>query len=190
LSSSSRGRIGVEAGQIADLLTLFRMLSALLISATIAGGALAATAVLLAAAWVSDDLDGRLARSGGHTKLGQWDVLADAMVGAGAAVGLALAGVLPVWLVLMAVLGFGGLLVAGNLAAGMLLQLTGFLPLLWRLWVERPTAWWLPFLTAFVIGVVEWRKLIYVSIPNFLRGMAGRFERSDRPQTPGVDGER
>jgi phosphatidylglycerophosphate synthase len=190
LSSSSRGRIGVEAGRIADLLTLFRMASAVLIAVALATGALGVTAMLLSAAWLSDALDGRMARLGGRTRLGEWDVLADAMVGAGAAIGLALAGVLPVWPVLVAVIGLGGLLVAGNLAAGMLLQLTGFLPLLWRLWAERPSAWWLPFLTALVIGAVEWRKLIYVSIPNFIRGMAGQFERSGRGQTPGVDGDR
>jgi phosphatidylglycerophosphate synthase len=177
LSSSSRGRLGVEAGRIADLLTLFRMLSAVLIAVALATGSLMVTAVLLSAAWLSDALDGRMARVGGNSRLGQWDVIADAMVGAGAAIGLALSGILPIWLALTAVIGFGWLLVAGNLAAGMLLQLTGFIPVLWRLWIERPDVWWLPFVTALAIGVLEWRKLIYVSIPTFLRGMMGRFER-------------
>jgi hypothetical protein len=72
---------------------------------------------------------------------------------------------------------FGGLFLAGNLAGGMLLQLTGFVPLLWLLWTERAALWWLPFLTALLIGVLDWRTLVHENIPNFLRGMAGRFER-------------
>lgn len=169
--------IGVETGRIADLLTLYRMISAVLISGAIAAGALRATSVLLATAWASDFLDGRIARAGTGSRLGRWDVIADVMVGAGAALGLAFSGVLPWWPVLAAVTVFGALFIAGNLAAGMLLQLTGFVPLLWLLWTERPVLWWLPFITALLIGVLDWRTLVHVSIPNFLRGVAGRFER-------------
>ena len=62
------------------------------------------------------------------------------------------------------------------LAASMLLQLTGYLPFLSVLWSQRPTAWWLPFAVAVSVGVVNWRRLLLVSIPTFLRGLSGRFE--------------
>ena len=92
--------IGVETGRIADLLTLFRILCAVVIVVVIA----AQGPVPSFPAWVSDFLDGRIARGGGGSRLGRWDVIADGMVGA--------------------------LFIAGNLTAGMLLQLTGSSPAL------------------------------------------------------------
>ena len=101
---------------------------------------------------------------------------ADTAVGAALVIGLVGGGQLPLWIGLSSILVFGGLFVAGNLAAAMLLQLTGFLPTIYILWVERPATWWLPVATALAIGILDWRRLLVVNIPNFIRGVAGRFE--------------
>lgn len=164
-------------GRLADLLTLARIGLAAVLAVSISGGEESRAALVLALAWLSDSADGALARVGSGARLGRWDVLADAAVGAGALLGLSAAGSISPLAAIGAVAVLGGLLVAGNLAAGMLLQLAGYLPFLWMLWVERPGLWWLPPSTAVVIGVLEWRQLIEVNIPNFLRGISGRFER-------------
>lgn len=99
-------------------------------------------AILLSISWITDFLDGRLARRASTpTRLGRWDVWADTAVGAGLVVGLVLEGTLPLSMGLSALVLFGGLFLAGNLAVAMLVQLTGFLPILWILWSERPAAW-------------------------------------------------
>jgi phosphatidylglycerophosphate synthase len=75
------------------------MVLAVLIPGAIVAGASTATSVLLTVAWASDFLDGRMARAGAGSRLGRWDVIADVMVGAGAALGLGLSGAFPMWLV-------------------------------------------------------------------------------------------
>jgi phosphatidylglycerophosphate synthase len=52
----------------------------------VAGGLedLTAAAVVLATAWVTDALDGAVAKAaGGGTRLGEWHLAADTLVGAG-----------------------------------------------------------------------------------------------------------
>ena len=108
--------------------------------------------------------------------MGDFDITADTAVGTGLVIGLTGGGTLPLWAGLLAIVVFGGLFVAGNLAAAMLLQLTGFLPALYIFLTDRPEAWWLPYLTIIVIAILDWRRLVFVNIPNFLSGIRGRFE--------------
>lgn len=162
----------------ADTLTAIRLVSAPALVPLAWTGSWPAVGVLLAAAWVGDIADGRLARrSGVETRLGAWDMAADTAVGAGLVVGLAGHGTIP-WVVgLPALVVFGGLFIAGNLAASMLLQLVGYLPFLYILWSERPDVWWLPFAAIVFAGLVNWRRLFFVAIPAFLRGVTGRFDQ-------------
>lgn len=161
----------------ADTLTGFRFVAAVALLLLAASGAFTGVALLLSIAWITDFLDGRLARRAGTpTRFGRWDMWADTSLGVGLVIGLVIEGTLPPWIGLGSLLLFGGLFLAGNLAAAMLTQLTGYLPVLWVLWTDRPTMWWIPFATFLSIGLADWRRLIFINIPAFLRGIAGRFD--------------
>lgn len=143
-------------------------------------GRLSLAAGLVSAAWVSDVVDGRVARvSGGDGNMGPWDLLADTAVGTGIVVGLGGAGALPVWYAVAAVVSFGvWSRRRENFGGSMILQLLGYVPLLSILWMERPDWWWLPFVTAVLIGVVDWRRLIQVNIPGFVRSFTHNRSRA------------
>jgi phosphatidylglycerophosphate synthase len=162
----------------ADALTVARMLIAVALVPIAWAGSWTSAAALLSLAWISDVLDGRLARRAvGESMLGRFDLIADTAVGAGLLLGLVGHGTIQPWAGLGALVVFGALFWAGNLAAAMLLQLTGYVPFLYVLGRETPTGWWLPFASAVVIGGIDWRRLVLISIPAFLRGMTGQFER-------------
>lgn len=162
----------------ADVLTAARLLGAVAATLLIASNRWAMVALLVSMVWMSDLLDGRLARlSGMATRLGRFDLVFDTVFGAGTLIGLLAADLLPVWLGLGALIVFGGFFAAGNVAAAMLLQLTGFLPLLFELWQRKPVTWWAPFAVAVLAGAIEWRKLFFSNIPAFIRGVTGRFEQ-------------
>ncbi len=167
---------------VADLLTITRAGLAVLVIPAIWSGRLELAALIVSMAWLTDFLDGRLARmASDETRMGPWDLTVDTLFGAGLLVGLAGAHVVPVLFAVVAIVALGGWFVTGNPTASMLLQLAGFLPLLRLLWLERPDAWWLPFLTAALIGLADWRRLLTINIPLFLRGLIGR--------TPGGPGQ-
>lgn len=162
---------------LADALTVSRGLAALALIPLVWTEMWPVVGVVLSSAWLSDFLDGRLARgSGGRTRLGHWDVTADTAVGAGLVVGLMGNGTLP-WLGGVAVIVIvGALYLAGNLAASMIMQLTGYVPTLFILYDRQASLWWLPPITAGVIALIDWRRLLLINIPSFIRGVAGRFE--------------
>ncbi|MFQ5522067.1 MAG: CDP-alcohol phosphatidyltransferase family protein [Acidimicrobiia bacterium] len=161
----------------ADALTLGRVVIAALLVPVVWSGSLTAAALLLSVAWTSDFADGRLARSSdAETRLGDWDLAADTLVGLALVLGLVGLGVIaPLAGIGLAVI-LGVLFLVGNTAAGMLLQVLGYGPFLYLLWTDRPPAWWAPFLTALFIAIVDWERLVYINIPAFFRGLAGRFE--------------
>lgn len=162
---------------VADLLTAARLgVSVVLPVVLWPQGNLTAAAVLVTAAWICDVVDGRLARySGGEGRLGHWDLTADTAVGAGVVIGLAGVGAVPTWYAVSALLLLGAWFVrTRNLASSMMLQLSGYVPLLWILWRERVDWWWLPFFAALLIGLVDWRRLIAVNVPGFLRTVTPR----------------
>lgn len=161
----------------ADGLTLLRVFIAIALALLVWLGEWPAVAMALAAAWLSDLLDGRLARAaGGGTRLGNWDMTVDTLVGAGLIVGLIAHGTLPDVVGFPALVVFGVLHAMGNVAASMLLQLTGYLPTLLLLWQDRPTVWWLPFAVMVLAAAIDWRRLFLINIPAFIRGITGRFE--------------
>ncbi len=171
------GAIRPAFARTADGLTLLRFLIALALAPLIWSGQWVAVALLLGAAWLSDFMDGKLARrAGGGTKLGRWDMSVDTALGAALVIGLVLHGTIPdlVGLPLLVVL--GALYLSGNIAAAMLIQLSGFVPTLLILWEDRPWGWWAPFAAAALIAILDWKRLALVNIPAFLRGLAGHFE--------------
>lgn len=161
---------------LADLLTAVRLGIALVLPVVLGTGRLDTAAFLVSSAWMSDILDGRLARASvGEGRLGRWDLIADTAVGAGVVVGLAGAGKLPSWYAVGSLLLLGAWFIrTANIASSMLLQLAGYVPLLLVLWSEQADWRWLPLATALWIGIVDWRRLIAVNIPGFLRGVSPR----------------
>lgn len=157
----------------ADALTLTRALAAPVIAIAITDGRLAAAALLLSGAWLSDMLDGRLARrSAVESNLGGMDAYADALVGVGVVVGLTAAGSLPLAVTWTVILVFGsGQFVFRNHAFGMVLQAVGYGTLLWRLWDEGQAALWIPLLTAGAIAWIDRRRLTEYVLPTFFRGI-------------------
>lgn len=152
----------------ADGMTICRLLLAVAVVPVAWSGDLTITGILVSVAWLTDLADGRLARrSGSSGKLADWDLKADTAVGIGLLVGLTASSLVPAWLPIAAALLLWPYL-TGNVTASMLIQLTAFVPLLVLLWSRRPVGWWVPFATALLIGIVDWRRLFLVNIPAFL----------------------
>lgn len=155
---------------LADGLTGLRMVLAVAVVPAAWASRLGLTAIIVATAWLTDLVDGRLARlSGEKGRLASWDLRADTMLGACLLVGLAGAGIAPLWLIPLAV-ALAALYLLGSVSASMLLQLCGYVPLLVVLWTDRPPAWWLPVVVPLLIGLIDWRRLLTVNIPVFLDG--------------------
>lgn len=153
---------------VADGMTILRLLLSVAVVPLTWAADLTATGIVVSVAWLTDLADGRLARrSGSAGRLAGWDLRADTLVGLGVVVGLTASGLVPIWLPIAVAPGLWPFL-RGNVTAAMLVQLAGFVPLLVLLWTDRPPAWWLPFATAALIGILDWRRLIFVNIPGFL----------------------
>ncbi len=158
----------------ADLLTVSRGVLALSLAWLVGTGRLTAAAVALAVAWVTDALDGAFAAAaGGGTRLGEWDLPADVLVGAGVLAGLGIDGSLPVPVVVGVLAVFGSAFVLlRNPFPGMVLQAVAWAGILWRFWADRVPAGWIPVAVAGVIGVAERRRFARVVLPAFFRGAA------------------
>ena len=163
-----------QLGRVADVLTALRFLVAVGIAGLLGlADALVAAAVLLSLAWITDYADGTLARrSGLRTALGAWDPIADATVGLGLIVGLAITDRIdPVpWLPVAAVL-MAAFLVTRNLALGMVLQAVAYGLLIVEMAIDAPSALWVLGATAAVIGVADGRRFTEVVLPTFFSGL-------------------
>ena len=171
---------GAASGRAADLLTAGRALLAVPLGISASSGSWTATAALLVLSWWSDFLDGRLARrSGGHSRLGGWDLAADTAVGAGLLVGLLVGEHVPMlWGVVGGALG-AGFVILRNPAFGMLLQATAYGPALWFVGHESLAILALMAITIAVIAVLDASRLFRYVLPSFFGGIIGRQKGSD-----------
>ena len=172
----------------ADWLTGSRLILAVVIGVLAAERALDAAALALGLAWVTDSLDGRLARrTPVPTKLGDYDMAVDTFVGAMLVAGVGIGGSIPAWISIAALLLFGlGYLALRQPALSMALQGVGYGALLWRLWTARqPTLWVLVAVIA-AIAAIDARKFVRVVLPEFFRGSVDslRLRRADRSGWP------
>ena len=159
---------------MADVLTSSRLGIAVAVTPLAWALHLSAVSVLLSLAWVTDILDGRVARAAGtRGRLASWDLPVDTIVGLGLLIGLTGAGEVNIVFAAVATVGLGAWFLTGSFAASLLLQLAGYLPFLAIAWTRRPVGWFLPFTTAIVIGVVDWRRLLTINIPGFLHSLFG-----------------
>ena len=166
----------------ADGLTALRALVAVPLFWATAAEAYSVGAALLAVAWWSDFLDGRLARrTTVPTRLGPWDAVFDALIGVallGGLVGSGVVGFMP-WGVLGLIL-LAAFLWWRNLSLGMLLQALAYAFFLAQVWTEEPL--WMLVLTGtiLVILILDWRRFTTEVLPTFFAGISGRSE-ADRP---------
>jgi phosphatidylglycerophosphate synthase len=170
----------------ADILTVSRLGLALSLIPAVWTSSLTLASALISLAWLTDLLDGRLARAArAEGRLGPWDLGIDTCVGVGVLIGLMGAGDVPVVLGVTAIFVLGSWSFTGNFAAALLLQLVGYLPLLAIVWARRPLMWWLPFLTVIMIGLLDRQRLMTVNIPLFIRALTGRLlDHATRHHSP------
>lgn len=174
---------------IADMLTASRILLAMLLAFAVAIDSWPFATVILVIAWLTDLLDGRLARATSEpTRLGDWDFRVDVALGVAILIGLMLSGIASSWLVVAAVATLAGLtIMTGNPAPSMLLLAFAYGWFLWILLDRRPTFWWLPFSSIVFLLIVDWRRFFSVILPAFFRGLS-TFSQSDNPDpTPVLD---
>lgn len=160
---------------MADGLTATRAFLAVVLVVVVGSDHIGVAAGALCLAWMTDFLDGRVARAArGETRLGGFDFPVDVSVGVSVLVGLAISGALPVPFVLALLVAFGaGFLLLRNLALGMLLQAAGYGAFLWRLWNHTVYARWLPAVTIAVIALFDRHRLTRIVLPEFFRGVRG-----------------
>lgn len=173
----------VTRSQVADALTASRIVLAMLLAVTLATGSFPVATVVLVVAWVTDLLDGRLARSA-HTpsRMGDWDFRIDVSLGVAILVGLLLSGLVSPWLVILAIGGLAGFtILTGNPSPSMLLLAFAYAWFLWLLLDRQPLLWWLPFASILVLLVVDWDRFTRVILPAFFRGIA-TLGRTEHPE--------
>ena len=166
----------------ADQLTFSRLpLSALLV-VMIASARLVPAAGILILCWVTDTLDGVLARRApGMTRLGPWDPIFDGVIALGLMGGMVLGGyVSAVWLAPSLLLG-GLLFRVRSLASGMLLQGMAYAWFLRTLAVEDRDALNLVLLAIGVAAITHGHRIPRVLIPRFFADVARLRDGGDLP---------
>ena len=171
----------VAVARAADTLTLARLALAVLLALVVATDRLLLGAVILVSGWITDTMDGILARRApGMTRLGPWDATIDGMVGLGLMVGLVLGGYVPaVWLIPALALG-GLLLFVRSAASGMLLQGMAYGWFLWILAAENMDGLILVVVTIAAAAIVHGHRVPRVLLPIFFADVA-RLKGSSRP---------
>ena len=163
----------------ADTLTAMRLVVAGAIAVALSQGRTTLAAGLLVVGWMTDALDGPLARSTPvPTRLGAVDPLADAALGAGVIVGMILDDRLgSAWLIPPIVLA-AVMIGARSEAAGMLLQAFGYAALFWMLGVDSNVqAAAMVFAGIGIVVAIHGRRLMSEMLPKFfadVRRLAGR----------------
>lgn len=168
----------------ADTLTLARVPLAVLLAFATSTGRWLPGAAILVCGWITDTLDGILARRApGTTRLGPWDPIVDGMLGLGLIAGLAVGGYVPVtWLILASILG-GLLLTVRSLASGMLLQAMAYGWFLWTLAIEEKDALVLLLAAIGLAAVTYGHRIPRVLLPRFFADVA-RLKSAGHPPDP------
>jgi cardiolipin synthase len=174
--------VGIKT--IADTLTSIRFLLGLyLIWLGVRGGpeAVAVSALTLLVAWVTDALDGPLARRdprGIQTWIGDHDLEADVTVALGVWTYLALAGFLSFWLaVAYAVAAAAALWHFGSIHLAWGVQALPYGTMIWTSWRTVPTYGLLLVVWIGFVLVATWPRFLQQTLPEFLGGMRNLLRR-------------
>ncbi|HEX6257411.1 MAG TPA: CDP-alcohol phosphatidyltransferase family protein [Euzebyales bacterium] len=168
--------------RVADTLTATRAVIAIALVPAIASGHIDVAAVMLAGAWCTDMLDGRIARRAGtEGSLGAWDLHVDSAVGVAVLLGLAFAGHAPTLAIAIAVVLGGALALSGNAAAGLGLQTIAYAWFLVIAWQQGSTLarWLLPTVITALL-VIDIDRFITVEVPRFISGIAALGDHTSR----------
>ncbi|MDE0231930.1 MAG: CDP-alcohol phosphatidyltransferase family protein [bacterium] len=157
----------------ADQLTVARLPLAALLVVAIASARLVLAAGILILCWITDTLDGILARRApGMTRFGAWDPIFDGMMGLGLMAGMVLGGyVSALWLVPSLLLG-GLLFRVRSLASGMLLQGMAYAWFLRTLALEDRDALSVVLFAIGVAAITHGHRIPRVLIPRFFADVA------------------
>ncbi len=163
----------VNRAHVADALTASRFVLAVILVPIVARGAWMAAAIVVGAAWWTDFLDGRVARSTTGSRLGDWDPHADTAVGIGIVIGLAGGGHVPgpVWWLVIAGLLTVAHLVTGIFAFSEMVQALGYGPLLYLAAVHRGAAFLVMVATIAAILVLDVARFRTYTLPAFFDGL-------------------
>ena len=164
-------RTGLDQADIADLLTLARLLSAPIMLWLVSIRSLDAAVLVAVIAWWTDFLDGRLARKADReSRLKDWDLRADAWLASAMGLGLGLAGYFSWWMAvpLAAVVLVMSVLLSNPAAVmvGVAVQYGMFIVAMY-LWADL---WWLGVLHVIVFVGASWKRFWGVLLPAFWAG--------------------
>jgi phosphatidylglycerophosphate synthase len=178
----------MDAKQLADLITLSRAATALVVAALGLFGessALPWIAALIIANWTGDILDGALARRSRHprrTWIGDHDLAVDMLVSIGLLACLAFAGLADVRLASAYLIAWAVVFRRSGVprALGMLFQAPIYGYFILVALVQEPTAgrWLVAWIAAAV--VLTWPKFPRKVVPGFLAGMRSTLQRTGR----------
>ena len=172
---------------VADALTASRVPLALVLGIAIGTGNWGLAIPVLVIAWLTDLLDGMIARaSKGQTRLGEWDFRVDVTLGIAILIGLSALGKGPLWLSL-SVIGLlaGWTWITGNPSPAMLMMGIAYGWFLPVLFIDKPTLWWMPFAAIPLILALDWRRFFTVILPAFFKG-AARLGTQEGPEAAPV----
>jgi len=163
----------ITRAHLADGLTASRFVLALIAVPILIGGSWTAAGAVIAAAWWTDFLDGRVARSTTGSRLGAWDPHADTVVGLGVIIGLAGGGHVPGpgwWLGAAALLtvAYTG---TGIFAVSEMIQAVGYGPLLWLTATNRSIGFVVLIATITAILVLDLNRFRAHTLPAFFAGI-------------------
>jgi len=174
--------VGIKT--LADMLTGARfLLGPYLVWMGLRGGPEVVTAAVLTllVAWITDVLDGPLARRdprGIHSWIGDHDLQADMTVALGVWVYLALAGFLSTWLAVAYVLAAAAALWhSGSLHLAWGVQALPYGAMIWTAWQVAPPYGLLLVAWIGLVLVATWPRFPHRVLPEFLAGMRDLFKR-------------
>ncbi len=164
---------GLDRADVADLLTLARLVSAPIMLWLVSVRSLDAAVLVAVIAWWTDFLDGRLARRAHReSRLKSWDLRADAWLASAMGLGLGVAGYFSWWVIapiagivlVMSVLLSNPAVVMAGVGGqyGMFILAT-------YLWADL---WWLGVLHVLVFLGAGWKRFWGVVMPAFWAGLA------------------
>lgn len=175
----------IVAKQFADILTGLRV--ALAFALPILGAIYGADALILAIwillfSWITDALDGPLARRSSrkyHTWIGDNDLGVDMTVAFGLLIYMLLAGYVTPTLALIYILAWGTyfLRIGVPPSMGMLAQAPVYLFFIWVAMIEAPDLGYWLIVYPVVITAITWPRFPQEVIPDFLNGMKNVGER-------------
>jgi phosphatidylglycerophosphate synthase len=185
---AERPNLMIVAKQVADVLTLLRVILALFLAwlgFTQGDIAVPLAAWLLVASWTSDSLDGPLARRSRvryHTWIGDHDLEIDMMVAGGLLIFMTAAGFVDPIVAALYLLFWSLYFIRSGVprSVGMLFQAPIYGWFIWTTLNQAPPSGWILVGWILTMLVITWPKFPREIVPGFLSGMGDALVRDER----------